>query len=542
MFTISDKITGYLRPHKRLLVPLILIILAVLIRLTAITIPYPWGDELFGFYCIKSPFFRDITRIEAAFNPHGYYLLMRFLDFLSPLTVLDMRLVSAFFSALTLWPLLLIARRHLSFAATLMLLLLWAVSPLQLFFAQEARAYSLVTLLGCFMLYFLLEMVHRPRPGALAGFVATATLALYTHYMTLFFLPVTLLFPLFLGSRRALKDYFIAALAIAILFLPYFYLFNIAAAKEFDGHAWIMKPTSYLAEFLRSFIKLIIDFPLSAWHKHLYGHNYPAAVRIANWLMGSALLLGLLALVVRRQTPAVIRLFVVSYLALIAVLVGITAGYRPYFVAGRYETLAQPLLLLALAYGWGELSKKSALFSMGLAALLVGFCAFKIGLYWQAGTEHHQKIKADLDHFMSQIKENDLVLLERGVRLDYLMRERGYTSSCTADSCSLSRPSGPNFEYVDMPIRQELIYFKFEPPFYTRIDPERHQRLLKEILRHKRPRQIWLHGELRATLKEQLAASHYCLQGDRHARFSFSDYLSFTPCAASPDTPLESKL
>jgi 4-amino-4-deoxy-L-arabinose transferase-like glycosyltransferase len=99
-------------------------------------------------------------------------------------------------------------------------LLLAALSPVAIYAASEARQYAWLAFLVALSVERGLAWLESGRPVHLAGYLAAATLALYTHYYAAFVLPLVPLAAWALNSRRTWRQ---AAwlVAPALAFLPW---------------------------------------------------------------------------------------------------------------------------------------------------------------------------------------------------------------------------------------------------------------------------------------------------------------------------------
>lgn len=121
----------------------------------------------------------------------------------------------------------LIARRLYDRATALAAMLLVAVSPFHIHYAQEARAYALLFLLTALSYYFLIELGRRFTRGAAAGYVIASAVLLYTHFFGVIHLAAQNL--IFLaaaaagvsGYRANLKRWLIMQGAVVLLFTPW---------------------------------------------------------------------------------------------------------------------------------------------------------------------------------------------------------------------------------------------------------------------------------------------------------------------------------
>jgi mannosyltransferase len=135
-----------------------------------------WTDEGATMYFAQS--------LSAAFqdaNPPLYYLLMHFWIAAFGTSEIALRLPSAIFGVATVWLALrladdLLGRRAAVYAAGLL-----ALSTLQIYYSQEARAYSLFAFLGVASMFWLSRLVRRPGARTIAAYSLSSILMLYTH-------------------------------------------------------------------------------------------------------------------------------------------------------------------------------------------------------------------------------------------------------------------------------------------------------------------------------------------------------------------------
>ena len=86
--------------------------------------------------------------------------------------------------------------------AALVAAALLAVNPLFVWYSQEARAYSLFTLLAALALLCFLRALREPSPKRLAAFAVAGALALLTHYFAVFLLVPMCVWLLLAGYRE----------------------------------------------------------------------------------------------------------------------------------------------------------------------------------------------------------------------------------------------------------------------------------------------------------------------------------------------------
>ncbi|HYG69558.1 MAG TPA: glycosyltransferase family 39 protein, partial [Anaeromyxobacteraceae bacterium] len=120
-------------------------------------------------------------------NPPLHPILLGFWAGLFGTGDVALRSFSALVGALAIPVLWLVARRLVPSGVALLATLLFAVSPLHVTLAQEARAFALVTLLGLLSVHALLRAVDQPRSTSRWLLYAIFTFgALYAHYYAVF--------------------------------------------------------------------------------------------------------------------------------------------------------------------------------------------------------------------------------------------------------------------------------------------------------------------------------------------------------------------
>jgi hypothetical protein len=112
-----------------------------------------------------------------------------------------------------------------------------AVSPVLIWFSQDARAYALVFLLTALSFLFFARALRSPRRGTIAAWAVSSALAIATHYFAGFVVaPEAALLLLWTSERRRVAAGVGAILAAAALLLP------VALQQAENAHAgWIAK-------------------------------------------------------------------------------------------------------------------------------------------------------------------------------------------------------------------------------------------------------------------------------------------------------------
>jgi len=156
-----------------------------------------------------------------ALSPPFYYFLLK--GWISLVGGGDgaVRSLSALLSILTIPIGFLVARQLGGLAAGLIMAMLLATSPINLYYAQENRNYALLILLVLLSYYGLLRFRNGPdRVGQAIYTLATAA-ALYTHYFACWILVAQALYVVLQKDRKFAAQWITSALVSGILFLPW---------------------------------------------------------------------------------------------------------------------------------------------------------------------------------------------------------------------------------------------------------------------------------------------------------------------------------
>jgi mannosyltransferase len=161
--------------------------LAVGVRFALIDHQSLWFDEIVSTTLAKQPFgamLHDIAQTES--TPPTYYILLWGWVRLFGKTAVALRSLSACFGVLTVLVIYATARLRFSRRAAFIAGALTATQPMLIWYSQETRSYSLVTLFVALSLYFFFRVRDDDSRRNLAGWAIASSLALSTHYFAAF--------------------------------------------------------------------------------------------------------------------------------------------------------------------------------------------------------------------------------------------------------------------------------------------------------------------------------------------------------------------
>lgn len=297
------------------------------------------GDEPFTLYWATRPWGEFTAMLRTENNPPLYFLLVRAWAALVPWEEVWLRLPSALFSVLTVWPLYGAARalyrashppeggsmeggRAMAVCACG----LFTLNNHQYIFAHELRGYALFLLLAVVALRLLLgEGQRQGWRGALPLGLVFAGLV-WTHFFGGLVIGLCVLCALVLPELRpARRRTLIAAAMAAAAFLPYAYIFFRRAGESIVHGTWV-EPQG-------------ID---ELWHMTRRWSNQPVVTLL--------LLVPLVVTAVReRPRPLALRFALLWWLAPLLGL-WLVQAWVPAYV-DRYLLFASPGFYMAAAYG-----------------------------------------------------------------------------------------------------------------------------------------------------------------------------------------------
>ena len=184
-----------------------------------------WLDEATSIFLARMPIDRLIGWTAADIHPPLYYILLHFFLRLGDSETV-VRGLSALVGCLTVPVLYGLGRVLFHRTVGLISALLLVLSPLHLWYSQEARMYALVTFLGACSVYCLLLALRSNAWHLWLGYILSTTMALYTHYYAIFLVLFQSLFMIYLfcaqrSRRRQVVAWIMAQVLVLVCFSPW---------------------------------------------------------------------------------------------------------------------------------------------------------------------------------------------------------------------------------------------------------------------------------------------------------------------------------
>ncbi len=189
-----------------------------------------WLDEATSILTAKSySYIGLITQFAASdFHPPLYYLVLKFWTSLFGSTEIGARNLSILCGVLSVWVVYLVGNKLFGRTIGLITALLLATAPLHVYYSQEARMYSLETLLVLISVYMFTQVLEQQSVVRWLLFTFLNILLLYTDYLPTFIFIVYWLFIFY--RRKSFSKQFVTYFAISqvvviVSFLPFVPIF-----------------------------------------------------------------------------------------------------------------------------------------------------------------------------------------------------------------------------------------------------------------------------------------------------------------------------
>jgi len=294
----STRLTRLGESHRGLvgaLGLLVLLALATALRLAGIGAESIWLDEATSLMLARMNLPELIRAASVDVHPPLYYILLHFWIPLGESEAV-LRGLSTVAGVLNVWVLYRLGRTLFDAQTGWIAAALLAVSPLHIWYSQEARMYAWVAALMSGSILLALWFWRRGDGLTWLGYVLVTAAAIYTHYYAVFGILVVNLFFLYLWVRGALKrrggapdgrlvwGWIAAQVAVFVLFIPWLPLFLVPITV--GGEGWVSFVGKPSPEALAQTLVLYMVGSARA--------EYPVLVRrLAYVLFVGAFLLGL---------------------------------------------------------------------------------------------------------------------------------------------------------------------------------------------------------------------------------------------------------
>ena len=313
-------------------------------------------DEPFSVFHAQLEVGQIAKLLATGNNPPLYEIILHYWTQLFGLSEFAVRFPSLIFSSVTAVLIFLIGKKHFSFPVAVTAALLFSFSNYQVFFAHEARVYTLFGMLATASMFVFINACAKQSFNTknLVLLVAINALMLYSHYFGFFILFIQTLIVFSFGTIRKnmWNSYLIYGGVLALLYLPFISIVLNRLLESTTGGTWVDAPNGpdELYEMLRRFT------------------NAPVVTVACLLLMVAALVLYLAR---RKQvTGTTQHKIIIIWFFLPFIFMFVLSYWVPMFIDRYLIYLATPLyLIIAICAQFIFSNKKMA---TGLQVLIIG--------------------------------------------------------------------------------------------------------------------------------------------------------------------------
>ncbi|MFH1133063.1 MAG: glycosyltransferase family 39 protein [Nanoarchaeota archaeon] len=202
-----------------------------------------WLDEAVSIRQSQETWSKGLEYLERDIHPPLYMALLHIWIRLFGISEAAVRSLSVLFGTATVLLGFLVARKLFGQQVALLSALLLAVSPVLVYYSQEARMYALFTLTTLLSTFLFLRFLDRMAVGRSILYILGTALALYTHYFSVLLLMVHSFFFLVVRhrGRSTITRWLFIQGVILLLFVPWLPAL-IRQLRQSLSLVWIQRP------------------------------------------------------------------------------------------------------------------------------------------------------------------------------------------------------------------------------------------------------------------------------------------------------------
>ena len=326
-----------------------LFLLAAILRILELDSKNMWFDEIYSWKISNGSIVKIVSETAGDIHPPLFYIVLKAWNIFAGDSVISMRMLSVLLSMISMVVLYFISIELLTTKLErIFVLLLYAVSPLSIFYSQEVRMLNLNLLLTLTSVYFFLRYLSKPKGIYGIIYCSATVLSLYTHYFALFILLAQIVYALTLyitktELRIILKPYFKYPAFAFAMFIPWL---PIMAGQALKGQPW--RKSQSIQQVATEVFNYFKDIFLSVYFTY-----ESMTIMYLSHLVGLLVILFLLLCIIRilnsgnfLSNPADLTILLFFIPLILAVIV----SFRQSIVMSRYLSILIPYLFIMIVY------------------------------------------------------------------------------------------------------------------------------------------------------------------------------------------------
>lgn len=354
-----------------------------------------WYDEAGTVFYAQHPW--------GNWNAPLYWILLHFWIKLFGISEFSMRFPSLIFSFLSVVLVFIMGRKLFNKRVGIIASIIMGLSPFHIWYAQEARDYSMLLFFGMLSSWLVYKAINEKRLKIWAFFILASIAGLYTNYFFIFILIAQLIYIVAVSRQLKLNfRSFIPFLIIGAGFLPYLRLFLNKFFAVWQGF-WLGKPGIYS-------LRITLE-------NFMLGYNASTPFYLCVDILIVIVFIIAIVKLKRNQTmPGMVFCLYLFLIPVIAAFVFSRVFFSVYLDRGLI--IASPYFYLILAVGLAGLNRRFLRLAIPVVLFFL-ICTSLYGYYknWMfTDTFHHtgvhlkKPIKPVAEFIEDNLEEGDLVV------------------------------------------------------------------------------------------------------------------------------------
>lgn len=396
----------------------LIILIAIVLRIYGIEDKNLWFDEVYSWKLSQSNIIEIISATSGDIHPPLYYITLKFWTSLFSDSIISMRMLSSLFGMLSLIFIFKLSEKFLSSNLQILLVfLLYAVSPLNIFYSQEVRMLNLNLFLCLGSVYYFFKFTEREDFKSGILYVVFSVLAIYTHYFALLilFTQASIVFANYFFNRKERKQLINFSKYFSVILLCYIPWMQVFISQVTKGQPWRTEQS------IRLVGKSMLDYFKDVFLSTYFTFESNALMFFAS-VLSIFIILFLVFSVIKILNE---RSFfskkgnLIFLLFFVPLVIALMISFRQSIVLSRYLSILLPYLFISLVYFIFKQYKTKVAVTLCIFLILVSSYGTFINYNNKFKNNDYRKI---ISYIEKNYREGDEIIAEphfMGWSIDY---------------------------------------------------------------------------------------------------------------------------
>lgn len=399
----------------------LIILLSVVLRIYGIEDKNLWFDEVYSWKISQNNVTGIISATAGDIHPPLYYIVLKLWTNIFSDNIASMRLLSCLFGILSLILIYKLSKKFLgSDLQIIFVLLLYTVSPLNIYYSQEVRMLNLNLLLCLGSVFYFFNFLEKQNIKSGIIYTLYSILAIYTHYFAFLILftqlfIVLIKFFLDVKDKKPLFNFLKYFFVIFLFYSPWIGVFIDQTSK---GQPWRTEQT------FREVGKSLMDYFKDTFLSTYYTFESNALIFFAS-IFSIFIILFLALSVIRIMNE---RSFLtkkenhIFLFFIVPLFIALIISFRQSLVLSRYLSILLPYLFIAMVYFVYKFYKPRTSFILCTLLILISSYGTYINFSNNFKSNDYRKI---ISYLENNFRDGDQIIAEphfMGWSIDYFVK------------------------------------------------------------------------------------------------------------------------